>query len=95
MDEEPILEHLTTLLKGDDRRPQGFRLNGFRSLEENPPKNHHKSREMASKDWNEVLETDEELEELYAQAQRAHRLYNELKVAELMIKAKMARAEGN
>jgi hypothetical protein len=93
MTDEPILEYLTAQLQSYDQPPESFTLNQFRSLDPNPPQGQEAMRDLGNEKWRVFLRMDEEIEELYAQLQRARRLCNELEIAKEIITAKAIKSD--
>jgi hypothetical protein len=91
MTEEPILEYLTSQLRGHDQPEKSFNLNQFRSLDPGPPQMQKPARDMADEKLRVFMQRDEEFAELYAEVQWAQRLCDDLEVAEKILSDRVAK----
>lgn len=87
MSKEPSIEHLVAQLPADAK---SFSVNQFRSLDPDPPQNEDVWSDQMRKQWREILDKDEVVEELQTQFEQAARLSMELRIAQLAIKAQIA-----
>ena len=86
MAKEPSVEELVAQLPADAKP---FSVNRFRSLDPDPPQKDDVWSNQMRKQWREILDADEVVEELQTQLEQAARLAMELRVAQSIIRAEI------